>query len=621
MRANNLTATVLCAALAFACSGVENIPEPSAGPSVEPSSEPVSQDPSQEPVQENKILDLSFSLDGSASDLSPSGLTVNYVPGASLMVYSNSDSGRPVPRFYPEEPGVSQGSSFYRAWYSTTSDFADALAQGHSLECVLMCDFDPAAIPSTVVSAFSGLEKGGSGIFVRKTICFSVWTGRQEYTADSGIVPEKGVYYHVIGSYDAAEGIARIFVDGNLKASVEAPGKFNLPSNNGAMWYGVGIDATVSGLSTGAWKGDVASLAIYDAPLNGANATSLHEALPKYGRYTMDISSIDYLSGISLRPGSAFRLFAEGLKSGDKMVFTHIENGKVTSIEREARFLSDKKCLQTTVGKDLGFTDWTLLISRDGMFAPAGALSLRVEDDADEPRSPQIIAHRGWWLSKGVPQNSIAALAAAQDGGCEAAETDIWITTDGEVFVNHDGVLDGVRIESSTKANVEGLKLANGEPIPTLDAYLEQHAKNTATTLVIEIKTHSSRERNNACVDAAIAAVDRHSLADHVQYIAFDLQNCKRIAAARPGAMVGYLNGDAEPSSLKAAGIMQLDYTLQAFTAHPEWVQQAHQAGMVINMWTLDTLDDIKGAIQLGADYITTHYPERVALLRQKYFE
>ena len=198
---------------------------------------------------------------------------------------------------------------------------------------------------------------------------------------------------------------------------------------------------------------------------------------------------------------------------------------------------------------------------------------------------------------------------------------DVWITTDGGVFVNHDGVLGGVRIESSTRAQVQDLTLTNGEKIPTLDSYLDQHAKNTATTLVIEIKSHSERARNNACVDAVLAAVRAHGLDEHVMYIAFDLENCKRIAAARPYAMVGYLTSGMSPTNLNDLGIMQLDYQLTAFETNPYWVNEAHAKGMVVNMWTLDSYEDIKRAVCLGADYITTNYPERVFDIRNKYFE
>ena len=601
----------LAVLLVLACSQAPQMDEPVVTPSQEPSQEP-SEEPTV-PIGE-LLLDVVFDADGTATDLSSQALTMNHVYGNTLMTYLNEDSKTYIPRFYPT-PGESIGTSFYRARYTPDSDFARGLADGHSLECVLMCDFEPSKYPSQVISAFSGLEKGGSGIYVRKTICFDVTVGGKAVTADSGVTPEKGVYYHVTGVYDAEAGEARIYVNGALKGTSEAKGSFTVPASKASTWYGIGVDAVSGGLATGAWRGDVADPRIYDNALTAGNVKQLYSKVAAFKKFDIEVTEGDFLSDISLRPGSAFRVFAKGLKDGDKLLFSSNDGNVIL----DGRLSGEM--LEVSVTEELKSIDYSLMIYRGGQIAPIGSLCLVVSPDATEPRRPMTIAHRGWWLSKGVPQNSIASLKAAQDGGCEAAEMDVWITTDGGVFVNHDGVLGGVRIESSKTAQVKDLTLTNGEKIPTLDSYLDQHAKNTATTLVIEIKTHTDRSRNNACVDAVLAAVRAHGLDEHVMYIAFDLENCKRIVAARPEAMVGYLTSGSSPSDLKALGIMQLDYQLAAFEVAPHWVEEAHENGMLINMWTLDNYEDIKRAVELGADYITTNYPERVFEIQRKFFE
>lgn len=597
--------------------------EPAPQPSVQPSDEP-SAEPSVEPVVPvdpgpvgERLLDVVFAPDGTAADTSPQALTMNTVSGGTVMAYLQPDAEVYAPRFWAA-PGTSVGTGFYRARYASGTPFAQGLADGHSLECVLMCDFDAARLPDATVSAFSGLERGGSGLYVKKTFCFEVGlSGGVSVIADSGVIPQRGVYYHLLGVYDADRAEVRIYVDGVLKGSAPAEGRFAVPPTKAACWYGIGVDATPSGLATGAWSGDIIAPRIYDNALTDAHAAALSQAAPACEPYTMRITATDYLTDISLRPGSAFRFFADGLQEGDRLLFAAGGN----TVDLPATFHPARGFLSAPVTTELQAEEYALLVGRGRQLAPVGNVRLTVAADAEEPRRPAAVAHRGWWLSTAVPENSVAALKAAQDGGCEAAEMDIWITTDGEVYVNHDGTLDGVRIENSTSETVGRLTLTNGEPIPTLDQYLDQHARNTATTLVIEVKTHASRARNDACVDAALAAVDRHGLADHVQYIAFDLENCRRIAKARPGAMVGYLNGDLDPLTLKEMGVMQLDYQTSPFTFHPEWIRTAHANGMLVNMWTLDKDEDIKLAIQLGADYITTNAPERVFALREKYFD
>lgn len=600
--------------MAAACKGDEDPLPVSGDPSEQPSAEP-SEEPSEEPSAEPEtpigdlLLDVEFTSGGDASDKSASALTVNYVWGSSLLIYYNEDAGVYVPRF-AAEPGSSSGTSFYRARYTQDSDFAQKLAEGHSLDCILMCDFDPSAAETAY--AFSSLERGGSGIYVDKTIKFELQTSRNSTVLDSGIRPERGVYYHVTGTYDHAAGTARLFVDGELRDSREEV-SFSIPSVKAALWYGIGIDSSPSGLATGAWKGDVVMPRIYEGALTAAGVRELHSS-PDISPFTMNITDADWLDGLSVKPGTPVRVYARGLENIDGLQLSGQDFKVSYPVSLKGKYL------EFTPEEEIS-GEFFMTVSSGRQVAALGTIRLTVSEEAEGLRRPSAVAHRGWWLSTSVPQNSLASLAEAQDGGCEYAEMDIWITTDGEVFVNHDGVLDGVTIQNSSSDNVRTLKLTNGEPIPTLDGYLDQHSKNTGTVLVIEVKTHSTRERNNACVDAAIKAVHEHGLEEYVQYIAFDLENCSRIASAEPGAMVGYLNGDRDPAQIYGLGIMQVDYTLNTFTAHPEWVRQAHDRGMLVNMWTLDNYDDIKSAIALGADMITTNYPERVFDLREKYFD
>ena len=612
MKRNKLLLMVLALA---ACTQVPPQEPPVKDPSETPVETP-SQDPSGEPVPPGELLaDIVFQADGKAADNSSNQLTVNTVKGPSLMTCLQTECQEYVPRFYPDEPGASTGTSFYRVRYDVGGPVPGKLADGHSLSCLLMCDFDPARIPTVTVSAFSGLERAGSGIYVRKTICFDVVLQGEVVSIDSGLVPERGTYYQVVGVFDPEREEARLYVDGALKGRQTADKPMSLPTGKATAWYGIGVDTSPSGLATGAWRGELVRPQIYDQPLTDAQVAALYADMPHPAPYTMDIRKPDYLTGIALRPGSAFRLFAEGLQAGDKLLLKDEAGWKELAATYHDGYL------EATVTKELTGPEYDLLVGRGTQVCPVGSLGLTVSPEADEPRRPTIVAHRGWWLSKAVPQNSLAALKAAQDGGCEAAEMDIWITRDGGVFVNHDGTLDGVRIETSDIETVSRLKLTNGETIPTLDAYLDQHALHPQTTLIIEIKQHSRYERTAACVDAALEAVRAHGLESSVQYISFDLDACKRIAAARPQAMVGYLTGDCDPLTLKQAGIMQLDYQPAAFLAHPDWVKTAHDNGMLVNLWTLDTEEDLRQGIALGADMLTTNYPERVQTLQQRFFD
>ena len=93
---------------------------------------------------------------------------------------------------------------------------------------------------------------------------------------------------------------------------------------------------------------------------------------------------------------------------------------------------------------------------------------------------------------------------------------------------------------------------------------------------------------------------------DRVDWIAFDYEICKRVHAALPDVMVEYLSGGKSPSSLYQDGIMGLDYS----SIQQSWIKEAHDLGMIVNVWTIDSPGTMLTYIALGVDYITTNKPD-----------
>ena len=72
------------------------------------------------------------------------------------------------------------------------------------------------------------------------------------------------------------------------------------------------------------------------------------------------------------------------------------------------------------------------------------------------------------------------------------------------------------------------------------------------------------------------------------------------------------------PKSIKALGLAGIDYSMGALRRNPQWIKQAHDLGLEVNVWTVDSEEDLKYFIEQGVDYITTNYPERLqALLKE----
>ena len=224
-----------------------------------------------------------------------------------------------------------------------------------------------------------------------------------------------------------------------------------------------------------------------------------------------------------------------------------------------------------------------------------------------------IAAHRGYWKCEQAvnSQNSIASLTLAQDSGFWGSECDIHLTADGEIIVNHDHDIEGLVIAEHSYAELSSHLLANGEKRPTFDEYLTQAAKAPKTVLVVEFKAQGSDERDEALVRKAMKKIRQHGLWDpsRVAFISFSYYSCKRVAELAPAFTNQYLNGDIAPSELAKAGINGIDYKYKVLYEHPEWVQQAHDLGMSVNVCTVNKAKDMRNFIDMGVDVITTNEP------------
>ncbi len=229
---------------------------------------------------------------------------------------------------------------------------------------------------------------------------------------------------------------------------------------------------------------------------------------------------------------------------------------------------------------------------------------------------PKVIAHRGYWKAEGSAQNSIRSLLKADSIEVYGSEVDIWLSADGIPVVNHDAtvVLNGKKltVEETTADILRQVKLANGESLPTFEAYLNAFATCKNTKLIVEFKTHKEKAREDELAVKVIQMVHKRHLQNNVEYISFGKNFIEHVLKLDPEAKIYYLNGDLTPEELSAMGTAGLDYHYNVLYQHPEWVKQAHEKGLKVNVWTVNSPEDIQKVIDLGVDFITTDEPETV---------
>ena len=220
----------------------------------------------------------------------------------------------------------------------------------------------------------------------------------------------------------------------------------------------------------------------------------------------------------------------------------------------------------------------------------------------------QVIAHRGFWKTEGSAQNSIAALEKATEEKLYGSEFDVQVTLDGKLIVNHDAKFQGFVIAETPYKQLKKIRLNNGEKLPNLKKYLKK-GKKLDIQLILEIKSHKSKEVEDKMAADIVKMVKKMGLEKQVEYIAFSLNVCEQLAKLTPESEIAYLNGDVTPAELKKKGINGIDYHYNVIEKHPEWVKEAHDLGMKVNVWTVNKEDMMKKLIDRKVDYITTDQP------------
>lgn len=224
----------------------------------------------------------------------------------------------------------------------------------------------------------------------------------------------------------------------------------------------------------------------------------------------------------------------------------------------------------------------------------------------------RVIAHRGAWKAKKLPQNSIASLKEAIRLGCYGSEFDVRMTLDNILVVEHDEYFHGMDIEMNTYAKLADFKLSNGENLPLLEDYLKAGLTDPKIELVLEIKpSPAGKDRGLIIAQKVIELVNRTKASERITYISFDLNMMKYIAANVLNVKCQYLNGELSPEQLIAFKINGFDYHHSVVSKNLNYLSSAKSIGMVTNSWTVNDEEMIKKLFVHGIDFITTDQPEK----------
>lgn len=570
------------------------------------------------------MLDVVFLDDGTAIDISPRHMNVEKKGSTQSIFFSNTYQ-RNVAKFV--NPWAGNASGYYKVNYENDQDFKNRLANGHTLECL----FSPSisgSLADVECKPFSSHQGGGTGFLISRkangnygsaggnviTFLPNTTSGGWRW-ATSGVTPQNGTYYHVVGVYDKSAGKARVYINGQLKGTVDAAGDFKFASA-GSVWFGIGCDADASNGGQ-AWAGNIVLARVYDKVLSQSEITALWNkvSVPVVPDLITNFNLVSASLPIPSSNGK-FLITGDGFREGDQVVIRSIDGTHTATVPLK------KTPYGWIFAVPAGFPsgNYKVVIQRGNVSQELGTANFNIVNYQLQ-RGTRVIAHRGDH-SSGAPENSCASLREAVANHFYGSETDAYITNDGQVIINHDASRGGVTIEKSSFNTCRGVKLSNGEPMPDLREFLQILKDNpqSPTKLILEIKHHSSSARGYACIDRSVQLVKEYGLQDKVEYIAFDYDYCKRVLQDDPNARVAYLSNGAEKdaNTLFNDCITGCDYEQGKFPNQAN-VESFKKKGLTTNVWTVNDYNAMVKFADWGMDFITTNEPKTAQRLYLHY--
>ena len=221
-----------------------------------------------------------------------------------------------------------------------------------------------------------------------------------------------------------------------------------------------------------------------------------------------------------------------------------------------------------------------------------------------------IFSHRG---IQGELEHSFITYDEAIAAGSKYIEQDLVISRDGTLFVSHDRTayaMTGVDryYSDMTDEEIRELRTYRDQPILSLEDVFERYG--STVDYVIELKTDGTDER-----EAFVRTVRDSGLEDRVIVQSFfrdqldqlesDFPDMAKLLLCRTQNDIGLGIDDDRIDIVSAPESLMNEDNCRA----------VHEAGKLINVWTLNTEDAIREAIRLGVDtYFTNDTPLALSL-------
>ncbi len=223
-------------------------------------------------------------------------------------------------------------------------------------------------------------------------------------------------------------------------------------------------------------------------------------------------------------------------------------------------------------------------------------------------------AHRG--ASGHEPENTLLAIQKAIELGAEWIEIDVF-PVENELVVIHDDLLDrttngkGSVLQSSLKY-LRSLDAGKGEQIPYLNEVFD--AIGSRAKLNIELKWIDTAER---VVRMIKRYIDHHGWTyDRILVSSLFFDEVKKAKLLQPKILTAPVFLGPPPSDFiqTAKDLDAYSLTMDVDYINSAIVEQAHQMGLKVFVFTVNTAEDIEKMKNIGTDGVFTNYPELLSM-------
>jgi len=214
------------------------------------------------------------------------------------------------------------------------------------------------------------------------------------------------------------------------------------------------------------------------------------------------------------------------------------------------------------------------------------------------------IGHRG--ARAYAPENTITSFKKALEIGVDAVELDVRKTKDNQIVVIHDEdvkrTTNGKGLVSElTLREIKDLSAEGGEKIPTLDEALDFLDKKVK--VFIELKETGIEEQ-------VLQIVHKKGVEKNAVIVSFLEEALKKVRELNGSIETGLIYA-RHKNPIKAALELKANYLLALYRfTHSANVEKAHENGLKVVVWTINTPEEVKQYAKKGVDGIASDKPD-----------